>query len=134
MNCHLRVEAALGRNPLTNGTSVAYQYDALNRLDYLDEEHGRTTYTYDDVGNLHSYTHPNGVGSVYHYDALNRLTNVDRSKPGIPIASYAYQVGVSGHRLNPSAVIPETLRLLRIDGHRSKEKIGVTENESTCSN
>jgi hypothetical protein len=26
------------------------------------------------------------------------------------------------------------LRLLRIDGHRSNEKIGVTENESTCSN
>jgi RHS repeat-associated protein len=84
----------------TNGTDVDYGYDELSRLSFVDLGTNRTSYTYDDVGNLRSYTHPNGVSSLYEYDSLNRLTNLKTSKLLTEIAGYAYQVNTSGHRTN----------------------------------
>jgi len=56
------------------------------------------------VGNLESVTYPNGVAHSYSYDARNRLTNlaVSGTVAGAPgaIASYAYTLDASGHRLS----------------------------------
>jgi len=55
--------------------------------------------TYDDVGNLASFTYPNGVQHSYTYSALNRLTTllVQSAAEG-PQSSYAYTLGPAGNR------------------------------------
>jgi YD repeat-containing protein len=57
-----------------------------------DPRTGRTTYTYDEVGNLRGYAYPNGVNSFYSYNALNRLTNMNVSTVGGTVANYAYAI------------------------------------------
>ena len=84
----------------TNGTSVNYAYDALNRLSTVVDNRltaGTTTYSYDNVGNLQNYTYPNGVQTAFVYNSLNRLTNLTIAK-GSTLASYAYQLGAVGNR------------------------------------
>src|ERR1700678_2902290 len=60
----------------SGGTSVSYQYDALNRLinvvDLRLTGTQNTAYRFDAVGNLQSYAYPNGVTNLYQYDSLNR--------------------------------------------------------------
>lgn len=82
-----------------NGTSVGYEYDALNRLSAVNDTHlGSTTYAYDSVGNLHGFLYPNLASTVYTYDSLNRLTNVAANKLLTSLARYDYTLDASGHR------------------------------------
>lgn len=89
----------LGSN---DGASVAYSYDALNRLaSVTDNRNGglTTTYSYDAVGNLGDYSTPNGVSTSYAYNSLNRLTQVQISRGQAALARYRYTLGPAGNRL-----------------------------------
>lgn len=89
-----------------NGAGVGYEFDALNRLNAVNDSHlGRTAYSYDEVGNLSGYTYPNGVSSFFAYDDLNRLTNLASGKLLTPLANYAYTVGAAWNRLTASEVV-----------------------------
>ena len=90
----------------TNGASLTYTYDVLNRLSTVTDNRllaqgatsGVTTYNYDAVGDLQSFTYPNGVTHAYTYDALNRLTQIASSKNAAAISSYHYILGPVGNR------------------------------------
>ncbi len=89
-----------------NGVALRYGYDELNRLNEVVDPHtGRTSYTYDEVGNLRGYTLPNGVNHFYEYSALNRLTNLNVSAGLSGIANYAYALGAAGNRLSATETI-----------------------------
>ncbi|WP_426702618.1 RHS repeat-associated core domain-containing protein [Rhodanobacter sp. Col0626] len=100
-----------GIDPATQNTQVAFDHDALDRVDGVADPSGLdTVYTYDGLGNRTELTSPdtgtstdtydaagnrlvhtdaNGVVSMSTYDALNRLTStsyVDTSQN----VSYAY--------------------------------------------
>jgi YD repeat-containing protein len=84
---------------VSGGLNVYYYYDALNRLEYVQEINtGWSTYTYDNVGNLASVTYPNGVVHSYSYDTRNRLTNLAVNNPSGAVASYGYTLDAAGHR------------------------------------
>lgn len=89
------------RSSNPNGTDVTYTNDALNRLSVAHESRlGSTTYSYDPVGNLQRFTHPNGLQSRLQFDSLNRLTNFSTvDAQSSPLARYEYTVGPAGHRL-----------------------------------
>jgi len=70
----------------------------LNRLNRVVDSSGQTTYGYDNVGNLQSYTYPNGVVTSYSYDRLNRLKQMGSTAQSTPISSYAYTLGPAGNR------------------------------------
>ncbi len=87
-----------------NGAAVTYQYDALNRLSKVIDQHRSqaltTTYGYDPIGNLNSVTKPNGEAVTYQYDILNRLTDMTAKVGTNPIANYHYTLGAAGNRTN----------------------------------
>jgi YD repeat-containing protein len=80
----------------TNGASMSYTYDSLNRLSTAVDNRlsgsNTTTYTYDNASNVGTVTYPNGVQSTFTYDTLNRVSGLS-SQP----ASYAYQRGPTGN-------------------------------------
>ncbi len=96
----------------TNGASMTYTYDVLNRLSSAKDNRvaaqggpsNPTTYGYDAVGNLAGYAYSNSVQTGNVFDPLNRLTQtcVATSSPacsaGQPLASYAYTLGAAGNR------------------------------------
>jgi RHS repeat-associated protein len=96
----------------TNGTSMAYQYDALNRLaKACDNRLGTncvaaatTIYSYDPAGNLAGYQYPNTLQMSNVFDTQNRLTQtcVAAASPACSAssktASYAYTLGNAGNR------------------------------------
>ncbi len=98
----------------TNGASLAYQYDALNRLFKVCDNRlapgcgaaGVTTYSYDPVSNLTGYVYPNTVQTGNVFDQLNRLTQSCEAttspacSAGTKLASYAYTLGNAGNRTN----------------------------------
>jgi RHS repeat-associated protein len=94
----------------TNGTSVGYTYDALNRLQTVTDNRAApgqkvTTYTYDEVGNLSGTVLPNGVGTTPSFDRMNRLTEVlvARQLAGSAnVAAYSYLYGAVGNRVYAS--------------------------------
>jgi RHS repeat-associated protein/uncharacterized repeat protein (TIGR01451 family) len=91
------------RSSNTDGVSVNYTYDDVNRLENVIDHRlaaGTTTYTYDAVGNLKSDSRPNGVRADYTYDVLNRLTSLGVTSGGTPQASYAYTLDQTGRRLS----------------------------------
>lgn len=86
----------------TNGASVNYSYDAVNRLQSLTDNRlaqGTTTYTYDVVNNLTGILSANGVQSTLTYNALDNPTNVTIAKSGV-LRSYAYTYNTAGRRLS----------------------------------
>lgn len=88
---------------VNGGASVAYTYDALNRLSSVaDNSNGgvSTTYSYDPVGNLAGYSTPNGVSTSYTFDRLNRLTQVQIARGQSALARYRYTLGPAGNRLS----------------------------------
>ena len=65
----------------TNGVSVEYTYDDLNRLSTvvdgrLGSGANTTTYTYDPANNLATATYPNGLQSAFSYHALNHVSTL----------------------------------------------------------
>jgi RHS repeat-associated protein len=89
------------RSSNTNGASVNYAYDALNRLSKVTDNRltsGVTSYSYDNAGNLSGYLYPNSVQTGFAYDPLNRLRNVQVAQGTSTIASYAYTLGPAGNR------------------------------------
>ncbi|MBU6399281.1 MAG: hypothetical protein KGS61_03100, partial [Verrucomicrobia bacterium] len=84
-----------------HGTSVTYEYDALNRLSAVnDTTLGRTEYRYDPAGNLASATNPNGIQTAYAYDPQQRLTNLAICNLKSPICnSFSYTLAPAGNRL-----------------------------------
>jgi RHS repeat-associated protein len=85
-----------------NGVSLDYAYDPLNRVSGVRDNrlsgNQETTYSYDAVGNLQSYSYPNQVTTSYAYNNLNRLTTLTVSNGQVNLASYAYTLGASGNR------------------------------------
>jgi len=92
------------RSSNSNGVSVDYGYDALNRLSSAKDNNlatlngGGTSYSYDNVGNLQSYQYPNGVTASYAYNSLNRLTTMTVGTQASSLASYSYTLGAAGNR------------------------------------
>jgi RHS repeat-associated protein len=92
------------RSSNANGVSVDYSYDALNRLATVEDNQlaalngGVTSYGYDTVGNLQSYSHPNGVTSSYTYNSLNRLAAMVVTTATSSLAGYSYTLGPAGNR------------------------------------
>jgi RHS repeat-associated protein len=97
-----------------NGTSVMYQYDALNRVNNVVD--GRlsgsqsTRYSYDSVGNLLTNILPNGVTNLYQYDSLNRLKNLTAKAGTNPLGSFAYGLGSAGNRTSVTETVSSTGR------------------------
>jgi YD repeat-containing protein len=81
----------------TNGVSVSYTYDSLNRLSTVVD--GRlggnqtTTYGYDTASNVSQVTYPNGVQYGFNYDQLNRLKQIATQQTG-----YLYTLDSAGNR------------------------------------
>jgi RHS repeat-associated protein len=92
------------RSSNSNGVSVDYSYDTLNRMNSVKDNNvvtlngGVTNYTYDNVGNLQSYQYPNGVTTNYTYNSLNRLTTMTVGTQASSLASYSYTLGAAGNR------------------------------------
>ncbi|HEY2170226.1 MAG TPA: RHS repeat-associated core domain-containing protein, partial [Candidatus Angelobacter sp.] len=92
-----------------NGASLAYSYDADNRLSSVIDNRllahgapsGVTSYSYDPAGNLLSYNYPNAVQTSQVYDALNRITQLSSVK-GAPLSTFNYTIGAAGNRLSAS--------------------------------
>lgn len=90
----------------TNGASMTYSYDALNRLSTVTDNRlvaqgvnpATTTYSYDAVSNMAGYTLPDGIQTADTYDPLNRLTELVAAKSGTTLASYGYTLGLAGNR------------------------------------
>jgi RHS repeat-associated protein len=93
----------------TNGVSVNYTYDDLNRLStVVDNRLGSgantTTYAYDPANNLATATYPNGLQSAFTYDSLNRMTTLVT-----PVSGYSYQFDATGKRTQAVEVTGRTL-------------------------
>jgi RHS repeat-associated protein len=92
-----------------NGASLAYGYDADNRLTSVTDNRllahgaasGVTSYSYDPAGNLLSYNYPNAVQTSHVYDALNRITQIGSVK-GAQLSNFNYTLGAAGNRLSAS--------------------------------
>jgi RHS repeat-associated protein len=90
-----------------NGGSMTYTYDSLNRLATVVDNRllaqgmnpATTSYSYDAIGDLTTYTYPNGVQTIATFDALNRLTQIGSSKTGA-LSNFAYTLGPAGNRLS----------------------------------
>ena len=81
----------------TNGVSMSYTYDSLNRLSTVVDArlagNQTTTYAYDTASNVASVTYPNGVQYGFNYDELNRLKQIATSQTG-----YLYTFDSVGNR------------------------------------
>ncbi|HWS87495.1 MAG TPA: RHS repeat-associated core domain-containing protein [Pyrinomonadaceae bacterium] len=90
------------RSSNADGASVDYAYDELSRLKETADNRlagsGVTSYKYDEVGNLESYTYGNGVRHLYEYNQLNRLEGLTVSRATSTLNSYSYQLGAAGNR------------------------------------
>jgi RHS repeat-associated protein len=112
------------RSSNTNGVSVDYDYDALNRLGSVKDNNllglngGVTDYTYDAVGNLQSYSYPNGVTSNYAYNSLNRLTTMTVGTQISSLASYSYTLGAAGNRTAVTELSGKTVNYTYDDLYR----------------
>jgi RHS repeat-associated protein len=108
------------------GASMAYSYDALNRLGSVTDASGATTYSYDAVGNLGGFAYPNGVSTSYNYNTLNRLTQMQSTcatgtgcgTPGAAISRYAYTLGAAGNRLSVAELGGRTVNYAYDDLYR----------------
>jgi YD repeat-containing protein len=83
----------------TNGASVDYTYDTLNRLSTVVDNRlsgsNTTTYAYDSASNVATVTYPNGVESTFTYDDLNRVSDVSSG-----VSGYSYLRGPTGNLTN----------------------------------
>ncbi len=85
----------------SNGTSVAYAWDAANQLSTVTDNRlaGITTATYTATGQPFTLAQPNGVGVTYGYDSLDRVTSIVWKKGTNPaLASWGYGYNPRGQR------------------------------------
>jgi RHS repeat-associated protein len=95
----------------TSGVTNVYQYDALNRLtNVVGQASSLAQYSYDAVGNLQTIRYGNGVTSQNQYDSLNRLTNMVWKLNAGTLASFYYQLGLSGNRTNLTETVNTSTR------------------------
>jgi YD repeat-containing protein len=97
----------------TNGASMTYTYDALNRLASAKDNRiaaqggssNPTTYSYDATGNLTGYLYPNTTQTQNVFDPVNRLaqtcsaTTSPACSAGTKLTNYVYGLGPAGNRL-----------------------------------
>jgi RHS repeat-associated protein len=93
----------------TNGISVNYTYDNLNRLssvvdNRLPAGQNTTTYTYDAASFVVTATTPNQLQSTFTWDSRHRLTQLST-----PISTYNYQLDGVG---NPTSATEGTGRTI----------------------
>jgi hypothetical protein len=94
-----------------NGVTNVYQYDSLSRLtNVLANGSAAASYGFDLVGNLQAMCYGNGVTNLYQYDALNRLTNLVWKLNASTLASFYYQLGLTGNRTNLIESVNNTSR------------------------
>src|SRR6266545_5258982 len=92
------------RSSNTNGVSVDYGYDELNRLktvldNRLTAGANTTTYTYDPDSDLQTTTLPNSVLTTATYNPLDRLTRLTTTQSASTLADYNYTIlGAAGER------------------------------------
>lgn len=97
----------------SNGVSLAYGYDELNRLTNAAAgapNVGSASYTFDAVGNLQTVRLGNAVTNTYSYNSLNRLTNLVTKAASGTLATFAYQLAAAGNRTNLSESINTVAR------------------------
>ena len=85
----------------TNGTSVAYAWDAADQLSSVTDNRlgGETTAAYTATGRPASLAQPNGVSAAYGYDSLDRVLSMAWKKAAAPaFASWAYTYSPRGQR------------------------------------
>ncbi len=89
------------RSASPNGADVGYEYDGLSRLVTANDARlGRTTFSYDAVGNLNGYVYPNGVLTTNQFDRLHRVTGVASVNDQLALINrYNYTLNASGKRL-----------------------------------
>ncbi len=98
-------DAAGNKTSVENPSGIAlYSFDALNRLSSVEDPNSAVTlYSYDAVGNRTVIRYPNGNVTTHTYDALNRLISVATADAASnPIASYDYDLGLAGNRVQVS--------------------------------
>ena len=93
------------------GVNDVYQFDALDRLtNVLANGTTAAGYSFDVVGNLQTMRYGNGVTNQFQYDRLNRLTNMVWKLNATTLASFYYQLGLTGNRTNLSEVVNSASR------------------------
>jgi RHS repeat-associated protein len=92
------------RSSNAGGVDVAYAWDAANQLVSVTDNRvspGMTVSSYGLTGQPALVTAPNGVQASYERDALDRVTKLAYAQSGgSPLASYAYALAPTGHRLS----------------------------------
>ena len=85
-----------------NGTSVAYAWDADNRLSTVTDNrtNGVTNYTYDPTSQLSTMQYPIGVAHAFTYDNRDRPINLSVTGPLGLSLSYAQTFSPSGRKTN----------------------------------
>jgi len=68
------------------------------------------SYAFDLAGNLQAMRYGNGVTNLYQYDSLNRLTNAAWKLNASTLASFYYQLGLTGNRTNLIENVNNTAR------------------------
>lgn len=88
------------RSSNANGSRLAYEYDALDRVIGAEDAYeGRTTLHFNSVGSLAAYRYPNGVSATNEFNALHWVTNVTSRNPQLAtINQYQYSLNPAGKR------------------------------------
>jgi RHS repeat-associated protein len=92
------------RSSNAGGVDVEYAWDAAGQLTTVTDRRATpavATHAYSATGQMTSATLPTGVQATYGRDRLDRVTGLSwRAGAGSTLASYAYTLGASGHRLS----------------------------------
>src|SRR5207245_662741 len=87
----------------SGGVTNVYQFDPMNRLtNVLANGNAAAGYGFDGAGNLQAIRYGNGVTNQIQYDVLNRMTNAVWKTNAGTLASFYYQLGLTGNRTNLS--------------------------------
>ena len=88
----------------TDGTTVDYEYDALNRLVTVDDDGAVTTYAYFPDNRLQRIDYPNSRWLEYDYDAAGRLTRLEDHTGHV--VQYLYDAAGRLEQLQDAANVP----------------------------